>query len=134
MKPTTLPLRWKFEGLCSQTDPEQFFPERGGSVRKAKAVCGACTVQEECLEYALANGEKFGVWGGLSERERRGLRPSQPRPRHKPAECGTESAYLRHKRNGEEIDEECEEAYQAAYTARNAARAAERAARRTAAA
>ena len=48
-----------------------FFPERGASTRKAKAICRACTVQDECLEYAVQNSEKFGIWGGLSERERR---------------------------------------------------------------
>ena len=55
-------------------DPDLFFPERGASTREAKAVCRACVVQNECLEYALVNGEKFGIWGGLSERERRRLR------------------------------------------------------------
>ena len=64
---------WWFEGLCAQTDPELFFPEKGGSVREAKAVCAECPVRVECLEYALAHGERFGVWGGLSERERRRL-------------------------------------------------------------
>ena len=55
-------------------DPDLFFPERGASTREAKEVCRGCVVREDCLEYALANGEKFGIWGGLSERERRRLR------------------------------------------------------------
>jgi WhiB family redox-sensing transcriptional regulator len=59
--------------LCAQTDPEVFFPEKGGSVREAKAVCAGCPVRTPCLEYALAHDERFGVWGGLSERERRRL-------------------------------------------------------------
>ena len=54
--------------------PRPFFPERGASTREAKEVCRGCVVRGECLEYALANGEKFGIWGGLSERERRRLR------------------------------------------------------------
>jgi WhiB family redox-sensing transcriptional regulator len=62
------------DGLCTQTDPELFFPEKGGSTREAKKVCANCTVRAECLSYALENDERFGIWGGLSERERRKLR------------------------------------------------------------
>ena len=60
--------------LCAQTDPEAFFPEKGGSTREAKKVCLTCDVRGECLEYALINDERFGIWGGLSERERRKLK------------------------------------------------------------
>lgn len=67
-------LGWQADSLCAQTDPEAFFPEKGGSTRDAKKVCGACNVRSQCLEYALANDERFGIWGGLSERERRRLR------------------------------------------------------------
>ncbi len=65
---------WRDKALCAQTDPELFFPEKGGSTREPKRVCMGCSVKEECLEYALANDERFGVWGGLSERERRRLK------------------------------------------------------------
>ena len=65
---------WQERGLCAQTDPEAFFPEKGGSTREAKKVCLTCDVRQECLEYALANDERFGIWGGLSERERRKLK------------------------------------------------------------
>jgi WhiB family transcriptional regulator, redox-sensing transcriptional regulator len=65
---------WQERALCAQTDPEAFFPEKGGSTREAKKVCTDCEVKAECLEYALANDERFGIWGGLSERERRRLR------------------------------------------------------------
>ncbi|AQP45010.1 transcription factor WhiB [Tessaracoccus flavus] len=65
---------WQAEALCAQTDPEAFFPEKGGSTREAKRVCLSCTVRTECLEYALAHDERFGIWGGLSERERRKLK------------------------------------------------------------
>lgn len=68
------PLSWQRDALCAQTDPESFFPEKGGSTREAKGVCDACEVRSECLEYALANDERFGIWGGLSERERRRLK------------------------------------------------------------
>jgi len=65
---------WWFAGLCAQIDPELFFPEKGGSVRDAKAVCAGCPVRAQCLEHALAHDERFGVWGGLSEPERRRLK------------------------------------------------------------
>jgi WhiB family redox-sensing transcriptional regulator len=65
---------WQQQALCAQTDPESFFPEKGGSVREAKRICAGCEVRAECLEYALAQDERFGIWGGLSERERRPLR------------------------------------------------------------
>jgi len=64
---------WVEDALCAQTDPEVFFPEKGGSTREAKAVCAACFVAAECLDYALTAGERFGIWGGSSERERRKL-------------------------------------------------------------
>ncbi len=67
-------LAWQERALCAQTDPEAFFPEKGGSTREAKKVCLGCEVRAECLEYALANDERFGIWGGLSERERRKLK------------------------------------------------------------
>ena len=65
---------WQDQANCLGVDPDLFFPERGASTREAKEVCKGCVVREDCLEYALANGEKFGIWGGLSERERRRLR------------------------------------------------------------
>jgi WhiB family transcriptional regulator, redox-sensing transcriptional regulator len=64
-------LAWQERALCAQTDPEAFFPEKGGSTREAKRVCMSCEVRAECLDYALAKDERFGIWGGLSERERR---------------------------------------------------------------
>lgn len=66
--------QWQERALCAQTDPEAFFPEKGGSTREAKRICLGCEVKDECLEYALANDERFGIWGGLSERERRRLK------------------------------------------------------------
>ena len=65
---------WQEQALCAQTDPEAFFPEKGGSTREAKRICSGCEVRAECLEYALAHDERFGIWGGLSERERRKLK------------------------------------------------------------
>ena len=62
------------DALCAQTDPEIFFPEKGGSSKSAKDVCISCPIQNECLQYALKANEHFGIWGGKSERERRALR------------------------------------------------------------
>ena len=66
--------QWQERALCAQTDPEAFFPEKGGSTREAKRICLGCEVRDACLEYALAHDERFGIWGGLSERERRRLK------------------------------------------------------------
>ncbi len=70
----TIEDQWQERALCAQTDPEAFFPEKGGSTREAKRICLGCEVKDECLDYALANDERFGIWGGLSERERRRLK------------------------------------------------------------
>ena len=58
---------------CLGVDPD-LFPRARASTREAKEVCRGCVVREDCLEYALQNGEKFGIWGGMSERERRRIR------------------------------------------------------------
>jgi WhiB family redox-sensing transcriptional regulator len=65
---------WHARANCMGVDPDLFFPERGSSTREAKEVCRGCVVRDDCLEFAIANGEKFGIWGGMSERERRRVR------------------------------------------------------------
>jgi len=65
---------WWERAACLGRDADCFFPEKGGSTRDAKRICAGCEVRLECLEYALANDERFGIWGGLSERERRRLK------------------------------------------------------------
>ncbi len=65
---------WMLEAKCLDADPEAFFPEKGGSTREAKRICAACPVRNDCLDHALANEERFGIWGGYSERERRRMR------------------------------------------------------------
>ncbi len=67
-------LAWQDLANCRGANADLFFPERGASTRTAKSICGQCTVREECLEFAIVNSEKFGIWGGLSERERRKIR------------------------------------------------------------
>lgn len=62
---------WRDEALCPQTDPDAFFPDKGGSTKPAKQICGRCKVSADCLAYALENGIREGVWGGMSGRERR---------------------------------------------------------------
>ncbi|MBP91709.1 MAG: transcriptional regulator [Acidimicrobiaceae bacterium] len=69
-----LDIDWQEYSNCLGVDPDLFFPERGASTREAKDVCRACVVRTDCLEFALQNGEKFGIWGGMSERERRRIR------------------------------------------------------------
>lgn len=67
-------LAWQDYANCRGADADLFFPERGASTRKAKAICNACDVKLECLDFAIVQGEKFGIWGGMSERERRRVR------------------------------------------------------------
>lgn len=67
------PQPWTEQALCTQTDPDAFYPEKGESTTDAKKVCLACEVRTECLEEAIATKERYGVWGGMSERERRTL-------------------------------------------------------------
>lgn len=70
----TQDLAWQDMANCRGADQDLFFPERGASTRKAKSICSACTVKEDCLEFAITKGERFGIWGGMSERERRRIR------------------------------------------------------------
>jgi WhiB family redox-sensing transcriptional regulator len=70
---------WMLQGDCARTDPEAFFPEVGGSTRRAKDICRGCDVQEQCLNYALDNNERWGIWGGTSEKDRQQLRERKPK-------------------------------------------------------
>lgn len=72
------PAHWMEDAACRAADPDLFHPEGdAGTVhlmtREAKSWCARCAVQAACLEDAMARGERWGVWGGLSERERRAL-------------------------------------------------------------
>ena len=67
-------LSWQDRALCATLDDELFFPERDGDCGKqAKQVCRACYVRTECLAYALRNGERHGIWGGMSAGERENI-------------------------------------------------------------
>ena len=70
---------WRVDAACRDTDPDLFFPvgTTGPAIEQiasAKAVCGECDAQSECLEFGLATNQDSGVWGGTSEEERRKLR------------------------------------------------------------
>ena len=81
---------WQDEANCLGVDPDLFFPERGASTREAKEGCQGCVVKDDCLEFALQNGEKFGIWGGMSERERRRIRRQRALERAAAAERAAE--------------------------------------------
>jgi hypothetical protein len=61
-------------GLCAETDPEAFFPEKGGSTREARSICARCSALVACLDYAIANEIDHGIWGGTTSRQRRAIR------------------------------------------------------------
>ena len=114
---------WMESGNCRGVDPALFFPTQGESLAAAKAVCRACEVRAECLNFALTHMEKFGVWGGYSEKERRRMRREQniasvrvPRREH-----GTRNGYDQHRRHGDEPCPACKTAV-AAYHADRARR------------
>ncbi len=62
---------WRRQAACRGVDPEVFYPVNDDDAEEAKEVCAGCPVRQPCLEWALQDRERFGVWGGLTERERR---------------------------------------------------------------
>ena len=71
--PARFAARWRELAACRGADLEVFFPGRGESAGPARQVCAACPVRQACLDYAITNRIAHGIWGGLTERERRGL-------------------------------------------------------------
>ncbi len=65
---------WREEAACRGSASAVFYPETEAGIAAAKAICASCGVRAICLEIALRNRERHGVWGGLSERERARLR------------------------------------------------------------
>ncbi|MFD5697501.1 WhiB family transcriptional regulator [Streptomyces lasiicapitis] len=129
--------RWQDSGICAAPQyalaaAEIWFPHERDrkTIRYAKSVCASCPVQPQCQEWALAEREEYGIWGGLTERERVSIlrrtsrdrtasRAQEPVPKpaktgRKPAACGTRSGYQRHVRKGEPIDDACRAANTAA--------------------
>ena len=77
---------WRSRATCRHTDPDLFFPEgsEGPALRAtelAKRICSVCPVRERCLLWALDHSAPFGIWGGLTEGERRDLRSALARTR-----------------------------------------------------
>lgn len=73
------PHSWHDRAACRDEDPERFFPvgttgPAAADIRVAKFVCGQCPVKDACLQWAFGNGERYGIWGGLTEAERGALR------------------------------------------------------------
>ena len=62
---------WRQRAACRGVDPDIFYPVSDDDSGEAKALCASCSVRQACLEYSLAAREREGVWGGLTERERR---------------------------------------------------------------
>ena len=73
------PADWRWLALCAQVGGDLFFPEKGESARPAKAICARCTVRRPCLEFALEHEIRHGIWGGLSDHQRRRLTAGTPR-------------------------------------------------------
>lgn len=114
-------LSWQDLALCAETDPEAFFPEKGGSTLPAKQVCRGCEVRAECLDYALTHDDagRFGVWGGFSERERRYLKRQ-----NRPAAAIVAAETSRRRSAPAPDDTERQRGYERAHRARNAAKVA----------
>lgn len=68
---------WIDDAACRDTPTSVFYPERGEELDAARAVCADCPVKADCLDHAVALNEKFGVWGGTSERQRRRIRSTR---------------------------------------------------------
>src|SRR6266568_643815 len=119
---TVDPPEWTLAAACQFVDAEIFFPERGGSTREAKMVCASCPVQADCLADALAHQDRFGIWGGLSEHERRQLLPpgsGRGRTRTpKPIQHGTYGGYTTHRRRDESPCGSCHDAAKRVWLAR----------------
>jgi WhiB family redox-sensing transcriptional regulator len=64
---------WQQQGLCRGVDPEVFFPIAEDDAWRAKEICGMCSVQQQCLVNSLQNRERYGVWGGVTEKERQDM-------------------------------------------------------------
>jgi WhiB family redox-sensing transcriptional regulator len=125
---------WRTLAACRGLDPDLFFPARGDAftARNAQAVCAACPVAEQCLEFAIEVGETEGIWGGLSgrqlrqERQRRagGRKGPKPGTTLKPIKHGTDAGYNAHRRAGTPTCVSCREAHAAYEAERKQGRAA----------
>ena len=128
--PVHIPLAWHDRAACAGVKDVTWFPSGdapGGrdaahkaNVAAAKAICAGCPVKAECLEVALWEPLTYGIWGGLTFDERRGKNTGQ---RVRPAKCGTDSGYHRHRNRKERACDECREAHAIAHRVYNYTRA-----------
>ncbi len=70
-------LAWQLDANCIGEDPDLFFPERGDDISEVKRICKACTVREECLDYALSHSITHGIWGGEAYKRRSQIKRSR---------------------------------------------------------
>lgn len=103
-------VHWQDFALCRGVNADLFFPGQGESTREAKAVCVDCPVRQACLEYAIANNERFGIWGGLSRRERERL-VTHRQGAVRPINHGTVGGYKNHHLHGSAPCTACRAAY-----------------------
>lgn len=135
--PTSTPRAedWRDHAVCREEDPELFFPVGNSAdayhqADAAKAVCARCPVMEQCGRWAIRNRVEHGVWGGMSENDRRKVlkilaeRNASPPPTRDTGACGTEAGAKRHRRAGEPVCRRCLDAAAAAAYRRQAQRQA----------
>jgi WhiB family transcriptional regulator, redox-sensing transcriptional regulator len=108
------PTAWIYRAACASTDPEAFFPLEGGGYEAKKhalATCQGCPVRQDCLQYALENALDFGIYGGVTAKERKALgRPPKQRSELTLLGCGTAAGYRRHRVRGEQACRPCKDA------------------------
>lgn len=97
------------DAACRDVDPDMFFPHAGQSHDEAKAICAACPVLDVCRDHAIRH-ERWGIWGGTSERERMRLRRELGIRLETAREHGTAAGYMQHLRRGEQACVSCREA------------------------
>ncbi|MGW2692403.1 WhiB family transcriptional regulator [Streptomyces sp. NPDC001296] len=104
---------WRALGACRGHKNPELWYAGGNSVqaqadtREARAICAGCPVLQECRRWALDSREAWGVWGGMTERQRQAVLRRKGMTGRPPAKCGTRSAYQRHVKNKEPIDDAC---------------------------
>lgn len=119
---------WHAHAACRGVGADVFFPERGEMVAAAKAICAVCPVRQECFDHALDNGERNGVWGGVSERGRRPLRARRKAATRLTVvpdnlgNCGTDNGYHAHRARNQKACAACLAAH-AAYVRKQTSRA-----------
>lgn len=73
---------WQLDAACRGANNDWFFVDTGGATSKAKALCASCRVRQECLDYAIAENLRHGIFGGLSERARRRVQLEREKAKH----------------------------------------------------